>query len=113
MYINWSATFLKPRREKCIRELRRLVGGRDSGDSYASSSAVARNWSHWSRLGYVDSASFLCCNCLESETACRWRIRSKCAHRLHDYRLVEFAMRVPERMKVRNMTTSGSPPSHA
>ena len=58
-----------------------------------------------SRLGYVDAASFLCCNCLEYADRMSMANSLEVRAPFTDYRLFEFAMQVPQRMKVRNMTT--------
>ena len=58
-----------------------------------------------SRLGYVDSASFLCCNCLEYADRMSMANSLEVRAPFTDFRLLEFAMRLPDNMKVRRMTT--------
>jgi asparagine synthase (glutamine-hydrolysing) len=56
-------------------------------------------------LGYVDSASFLCGNCLEYADRMSMANSLEVRAPFTDYRLLEFALRVPGNMKIRNMNT--------
>lgn len=58
-----------------------------------------------SRLGYVDAASFLCGNCLEYADRMSMANSLEVRAPFTDYKLLEFALRVPERMKVRGTET--------
>jgi asparagine synthase (glutamine-hydrolysing) len=81
------------------------VAGRDSGDFLRQFFRRGARLDPLSRLGYVDSASFLCCNCLEYADRMSMANSLEVRAPFTDYRLLEFALRVPERMKVRNLTT--------
>ncbi len=81
------------------------VGGRDSGDFLRQFFRRGAKLDPMSRLGYVDAASFLCCNCLEYADRMSMANSLEVRAPFTDYRLLEFAMQVPQRMKVRNMTT--------
>jgi len=66
MYINWVGYFSEAeKREMYTPSFAASVGGRDSGDFLRQVLRRGRAIEPLSRLGYVDSASFLCCNCLE------------------------------------------------
>jgi len=106
MYINWVGYFSEAeKREMYTPSFAASVGGRDSGDFLRQFFRRGAQLEPLSRLGYVDSASFLCCNCLEYGDRMSMANSLEVRAPFTDYRLVEFAMRVPERMKVRNMTT--------
>jgi asparagine synthase (glutamine-hydrolysing) len=57
------------------------------------------------RLGYVDLASFLCCNCLEygDRMSMANSLEVRCP--FSDQDLVEFAIGLPEKMKLRGLDT--------
>src|SRR5947209_407406 len=106
MYINWIGYFSEAeKREMYAPEFAALVGGRDSGDFLRQFFRRGAHLEPLSRLGYVDAASFLCCNCLEYADRMSMANSLEVRAPFTDYRLLEFAMQVPQHMKVRGMTT--------
>jgi len=106
MYINWVGYFSEAeKRDLYTPAFGAEVGGRDSGDFLRQFFRRGAQLEPLNRLGYVDSASFLCCNCLEYADRMSMANSLEVRAPFTDYRLLEFAMQVPERMKVRNMTT--------
>jgi asparagine synthase (glutamine-hydrolysing) len=106
MYIDWVGYFSEAeKRELYAPAFAASVGGRDSGDFLRQFFRRGAQLEPTSRLGYVDAASFLCCNCLEYADRMSMANSLEVRAPFTDYRLLEFAMRVPQRMKVRNTTT--------
>src|SRR5579884_1188696 len=105
-YINWVGYFSEEeKRDLYAPDLAASIGGRDSGDFLRQFFRRGAHLDPLSRLGYVDSASFLCCNCLEYADRMSMANSLEVRAPFTDYRLLEFAMQVPDRMKVRNMNT--------
>jgi asparagine synthase (glutamine-hydrolysing) len=106
MYIDWVGYFSEAeKREMYAPGFAASVGGRDSGDFLRQFFRRGAHLEPLSRLGYVDAASFLCCNCLEYADRMSMANSLEVRAPFTDYRLLEFAMRVPQHMKVRHMTT--------
>ncbi|HZD92787.1 MAG TPA: asparagine synthase (glutamine-hydrolyzing) [Candidatus Sulfotelmatobacter sp.] len=106
MYINWVGYFSEQeKRELYSPAFAESVGGRDSGEFLRQFFRRGAHLEPLSRLGYVDSASFLCCNCLEYADRMSMANSLEVRAPFTDYRLLEFAMQVPQHMKVRRMTT--------
>ena len=106
MYIDWVGYFSAgEKQELYAADFAASVAGRDSGDFLRQFFRRGAKLDPLSRLGYVDAASFLCCNCLEYADRMSMANSLEVRAPFTDYRLFEFAMRVPQRMKVRNMTT--------
>ena len=106
MYIDWVGYFSEAeKRELYAPAFAASVGGRDSGDFLRQFFRRGAKLEPTSRLGYVDAASFLCCNCLEYADRMSMANSLEVRAPFTDYRLLEFAMQVPQRMKVHNMTT--------
>ncbi|HZU32498.1 MAG TPA: asparagine synthase C-terminal domain-containing protein, partial [Candidatus Angelobacter sp.] len=106
MYINWVGYFSEEEKwDLYAPDLAASIGGRDSGDFLRQFFRRGAHLDPLSRLGYVDSASFLCCNCLEYADRMSMANSLEVRAPFTDYRLLEFAMQVPDRMKVRNMNT--------
>jgi asparagine synthase (glutamine-hydrolysing) len=106
MYIDWVGYFSADEKQKLYAPgFAASVAGRDSGDFLRQFFRRGEKLDPLSRLGYVDAASFLCCNCLEYADRMSMANSLEVRAPFTDYRLFEFAMQVPQRMKVRNMTT--------
>jgi asparagine synthase (glutamine-hydrolysing) len=106
MYIDWVGYFSAGEKQELYTpDFAASVAGRDSGDFLRQFFRRGEKLDPLSRLGYVDAASFLCCNCLEYADRMSMANSLEVRAPFTDYRLFEFAMRVPQRMKVRNMTT--------
>ncbi|HEY6305888.1 MAG TPA: asparagine synthase (glutamine-hydrolyzing) [Candidatus Angelobacter sp.] len=106
MYISWVGYFSELEKT-CMYTpgFAADVGSHDSGDFLRAFFRRGARLEPLNRLGYVDSASFLCCNCLEYADRMSMANGLEVRAPLTDCRLLEFALRLPERMKVRNMTT--------
>jgi asparagine synthase (glutamine-hydrolysing) len=106
MYIDWVGYFSEAeKRDLYAPGFAASVGDRNSGDFLRQFFRRGAHLEPTSRLGYVDAASFLCCNCLEYADRMSMANSLEVRAPFTDYKLLEFAMRVPQRMKVRNMTT--------
>jgi asparagine synthase (glutamine-hydrolysing) len=106
MYIDWVGYFSEAeKREMYAPGFAASVGQRDSGDFLRQFFRRGAHLDPLSRLGYVDAASFLCCNCLEYADRMSMANSLEVRAPFTDYRLLEFAMQVPQHMKVRRMTT--------
>jgi asparagine synthase (glutamine-hydrolysing) len=106
MYIDWVGYFSQSEKQDLYTpDFAASVAGRDSGDFLRQFFRRGAKLEPMSRLGYVDAASFLCCNCLEYADRMSMANSLEVRAPFTDYRLLEFAMQVPQRMKVRNMTT--------
>jgi len=106
MYIDWIGYFSEAeKRELYAPDLAASVRGHDSGDFLRQFFRRGAQLDPISRLGYVDSASFLCCNCLEYADRMSMANSLEVRAPFTDYRLLEFAMQVPGHMKVRRNTT--------
>jgi asparagine synthase (glutamine-hydrolysing) len=106
MYIDWVGYFSAGEKQELYTpDFAVSVAGRDSGDFLRQFFRRGAKLDPLSRLGYVDAASFLCCNCLEYADRMSMANSLEVRAPFTDYRLFEFAMQVPQRMKVRNMTT--------
>jgi asparagine synthase (glutamine-hydrolysing) len=106
MYIDWVGYFSEAEKQELYAPaFAAAVGERDSGDFLRQFFRRGAHLDPTSRLGYVDAASFLCCNCLEYADRMSMANSLEVRAPFTDYRLLEFALRVPQRMKVRNLTT--------
>jgi asparagine synthase (glutamine-hydrolysing) len=106
MYIDWIGYFSQAEKQELYSPaFAASVGDRDSGDFLRQFFRRGAHLDPLSRLGYVDSASFLCCNCLEYADRMSMANSLEVRAPFTDYRLLEFALRVPQKMKVRRMTT--------
>jgi len=106
MYIDWVGYFSESEKQELYTpDFSASVGGRNSGDFLRQFFQRGAKLDPMSRLGYVDAASFLCCNCLEYADRMSMANSLEVRAPFTDYRLFEFAMQVPQRLKVRNMTT--------
>jgi asparagine synthase (glutamine-hydrolysing) len=106
MYIDWVGYFSESEKQQLYTpDFSASVGGRNSGDFLRQFFRRGAKLDPMSRLGYVDAASFLCCNCLEYADRMSMANSLEVRAPFTDYRLLEFAMQVPQRMKVCNMTT--------
>lgn len=106
MYLNWVGYFSEAeKRDMYAPEFAAQVSGRDSGDFLRQFFRRGAQLDPMSRLGYVDAASFLCGNCLEYADRMSMANSLEVRAPFTDYKLLEFALRVPERMKVRGTET--------
>jgi len=106
MYIDWVGYFSEAEKQELYSpSFAAAVGDRHSGDFLRQFFRRGTNLEPLSRLGYVDSASFLCGNCLEYADRMSMANSLEVRAPFTDYRLLEFALRLPDRMKVRRGTT--------
>jgi asparagine synthase (glutamine-hydrolysing) len=106
MYIDWVGYFSHMEKQELYApEFAAAVGDRDSGDFLRQFFRRGAQLDPLSRLGYVDSASFLCCNCLEYADRMSMANSLEVRAPFTDYRLLEFALQMPDKMKVRRGTT--------
>ena len=106
MYIDWVGYFSESEKQELYSPaFAATVGGRNSGDFLRQFFRRGAQLEPLNRLGYVDSASFLCCNCLEYADRMSMANSLEVRAPFTDYRLLEFALRVPQKMKVRRTTT--------
>ena len=106
MFISWVGYFSEAeKRELYSPDFAGQVANRDSGDFLREFFRRGERLDPVARLGYVDSASFLCGNCLEYADRMSMANSLEVRAPFTDYRLLEFALRVPGNMKVRNMNT--------
>ena len=102
MYLRWIGYFLKADKQALYTpEFAARVQEHDAGSFLRGLYAESDGLEPLNRLAYVDVKSFLCCNVLE------YADRMSMAHALElrapftDHRLLEFALRVPFRLKFR------------
>ena len=106
MYIDWVGYFSRTEKQELYApEFAAAVGHRDSGDFLRQFFRRGAQLDPLSRLGYVDSASFLCCNCLEYADRMSMANSLEVRAPFTDYRLLEFALQMPDKMKVRHGAT--------
>jgi len=106
MYIDWVGYFSeREKQELYAPEFAAAVGDRNSGDFLRQFFRRGAQLDPLSRLGYVDSASFLCCNCLEYADRMSMANSLEVRAPFTDYRLLEFALQLPDKMKVRRTQT--------
>lgn len=106
MFIRWVGYFSEAEKQQLYTpEFLGQVAGRDSGDFLRQFFRRGSGLEPLSRLGYVDAASFLCGNCLEYADRMSMANSLEVRAPFTDYRLLEFALRLPDRMKVRGTTT--------
>ncbi|HKV91089.1 MAG TPA: asparagine synthase (glutamine-hydrolyzing) [Candidatus Angelobacter sp.] len=106
MYLDWVGYFSEgEKRELYAPDFAASVKDYDSGDFLRQFFRRGAQLDPVSRLGYVDSASFLCCNCLEYADRMSMANSLEVRAPFTDYRLLEFAMQVPGNMKIRRSTT--------
>ncbi|HLI33948.1 MAG TPA: asparagine synthase (glutamine-hydrolyzing) [Terriglobia bacterium] len=106
MYLHWVGYFSEAEKQTLYTPyFARETAGCDSGTFLRSLFRRGAELDPTNRLGYVDLASFLACNCLE------YSDRMSMAHSLEvrcpfaDQRLIEFAFQLPGSMKVRGLET--------
>jgi asparagine synthase (glutamine-hydrolysing) len=106
MYLSWVGYFSEAeKRDLYTDHFARKIGARDSGDFLRQFFRKGAGLNPMSRLGYVDAASFLCCNCLEYADRMSMANSLEVRAPFTDYKLLEFALRVPGRLKVKGFTT--------
>ena len=106
MYIDWVGYFSEgEKRDLYAPDFAAAVGERNSGDFLRQFFRRGSQLDPVSRLGYVDSASFLCCNCLEYADRMSMANSLEVRAPFTDYKLLEFALQVPGNMKIRGMET--------
>ena len=106
MYLHWVGYFSEAEKQTLYTpSFARQTAGCDSGAFLRTLFRQGAELDPTNRLGYVDLASFLACNCLE------YSDRMSMAHSLEvrcpfaDQRLIEFAFGLPGSMKVRGLET--------
>jgi len=106
MYLGWIGYFSEAeKRELYSPAFAAQVQGRDSGDFLRGLFRRGAQLDPLSRLGYVDLASFLCCNCLEYADRMSMANSLEVRCPFTDQELVEFAVGLPFTLKVRRLDT--------
>jgi asparagine synthase (glutamine-hydrolysing) len=106
MYLNWIGYFSEDeKRDLYTPSFAAKVQGRDSGDFLRGLFRRGSQLDPINRLGYVDLASFLCCNCLEygDRMSMANSLEVRCP--FSDHEIVEFALGLPAKMKLRRLDT--------
>ena len=106
MYLNWIGYFSEDeKRDLYNPNFAAQVKGRDSGDFLRQLFRRGAKLDPISRLGYVDLASFLCCNCLEygDRMSMANSLEVRCP--FSDQDVIEFALGLPANMKLRGFDT--------
>src|SRR5215467_5762229 len=97
MYIDWVGYFSADEKQKLYAPgFAASVAGRDSGDFLRQFFRRGEKLDPLSRLGYVDAASFLCCNCLEYADRMSMANSLEVRAPFTDFKLLEFALQLPE-----------------
>lgn len=102
MYLSWVGYFSEAeKRDLYTEDLDRQVGGHDSGDFLRAAFRRGAKLDPLNQLGYVDLASFLCCNCLEygDRMSMANSLEVRCP--FTDQQLAEFALGMPFGLKMR------------
>jgi asparagine synthase (glutamine-hydrolysing) len=106
MYLSWIGYFSEAEKHELYTPaFAAQVQGRDSGDFLRARFRQGAQLDPLNRLGYVDLASFLCCNCLEygDRMSMANSLEVRCP--FSDQELVEFALGLPATMKLRGLHT--------
>jgi asparagine synthase (glutamine-hydrolysing) len=106
MYLNWIGYFSEDEKHDLYTpSFAAQVQGRDSGDFLRELFRRGAQLDPLNRLGYVDLASFLSCNCLEygDRMSMANSLEVRCP--FSDQDLVEFALGLPAKMKLRGLDT--------
>jgi len=106
MYLSWIGYFSEAEKHDLYTPgFAASVQGRDSGEFLRDLFRRGAQLDPLNRLGYVDLASFLCCNCLEygDRMSMANSLEVRCP--FSDQDLVEFAIGLPEKMKLRGLDT--------
>jgi len=106
MYLSWIGYFSEAEKHDLYTpSFAASVQGRDSGEFLRDLFRRGAQLDPLNRLGYVDLASFLCCNCLEygDRMSMANSLEVRCP--FSDQDLVEFAIGLPEKMKLRGLDT--------
>ncbi len=104
MYLNWIGYFSEAEKHDMYTPgFASQLGGHDSGDFLRALFQRSETLDSLNQLGYVDLGSFLTGNCLEYSDRMSMANSLEVRCPLTDHRLVEFALRIPPRMKVRMM----------
>jgi asparagine synthase (glutamine-hydrolysing) len=100
MYLSWVGYFSEGEKQALYTPSFALqVGERDSGDFLRDLFRRGARLDPINRLGYVDLASFLACNCLEYSDRMSMANSLEVRCPFTDHELVEFALRLPPYMK--------------
>jgi asparagine synthase (glutamine-hydrolysing) len=106
MYLSWIGYFSEAEKHDLYTpSFAASVQGRDSGQFLRDLFRRGAQLDTLNRLGYVDLASFLCCNCLEygDRMSMANSLEVRCP--FSDQDLIEFAIGLPEKMKLRGLDT--------
>jgi asparagine synthase (glutamine-hydrolysing) len=104
MYLSWMGFFSEDEKHNLYTPgFAAQVQGRDSGDFLRDLFRRGAQLDPVNRLGYVDLVSFLCCNCLEygDRMSMANSLEVRCP--FSDQELVEFALGLPTKMKLRGL----------
>lgn len=104
MYLSWIGYLSEDEKHNLYTPaFAEQVGDRDSGDFLRDLFRRGAKLDPLNRLGYVDLASFLCCNCLEygDRMSMANSLEVRCP--FSDQDLVEFALGLPANMKLRGL----------
>jgi asparagine synthase (glutamine-hydrolysing) len=106
MYLSWVGYLSESEKHDLYTpSFAAQVSGRDSGDFLRDQFRRGAKLDPVNRLGYVDLASFLCCNCLEygDRMSMANSLEVRCP--FSDQEVVEFALGLPSKMKLRGLDT--------
>ncbi len=106
MYISWIGYFSEAEKQELYTPaFASQVRDRDSGDFLRALFRRGAQLEPLNRLGYVDLASFLCCNCLEygDRMSMANSLEVRCP--FTDQQLAEFALGLPHTLKFRGLET--------
>ncbi len=106
MYLSWVGYLSESEKHDLYTpSFAAQVQGRDSGDFLRDLFRRGAKLDPLNRLGYVDLASFLSCNCLEYSDRMSMANSLEVRCPFSDQELVEFALGLPSKMKLRGMDT--------
>lgn len=104
MYLSWIGYLSEDEKHDLYTpNFASQVHGHDSGDFLRSLFRRGAQLDPLNRLGYVDLASFLCCNCLEygDRMSMANSLEVRCP--FSDQELIEFALGLPPKLKLRGL----------
>lgn len=106
MYLSWLGYFSENEKQELYTpEFASQVAGRDSGDFLRELFRRGSQLEPMNRLGYVDLASFLACNCLEYTDRMSMANSLEVRCPFTDHKLIEFGLGLPYSLKFRHLRT--------
>ena len=106
MYLNWVGYFSEVEKRALYADaFATQVGDYGSDGFLRDLFARGAKLDPMNRLGYVDLASFLCCNCLEYSDRMSMANSMEVRCPFTDHKLIEFALHLPYSFKFHNLQT--------